>query len=184
MKNINVKIGLYTALISFILGTCLLGLYYQTSSDEYLGIGLLFVVITIIINSGVLLFLIYKLIIDKKNRKKLLLTCFIMLLNIPIMLFYYSFVDVLLNTMRIKFTNTTPTVLTDIKISGCETKHIDKLEPGKSKTVWIGIPGDCSIDIYYISNNKKEHRSVYGYTTKNSGMKFEYNIGGVNNFSY
>ena len=184
MKNTNVKIGLYTALISFILGTCLMAYYYLTSSEDLLGIGLLFVVIAIIINLGILIFLIYKSITDKNNRKKLLLTCFIMLLNIPIMLFNYLSVDVLLNTMRITFVNSTPKVLTDIKISGCETNHIDKLEPGKSKTVWIGIKGDCSIDIYYISNSLKVHESVCGYTTVNCGQKLKYNIGSVNNSAF
>jgi hypothetical protein len=62
-----------------------------------------------------------------------------MLLNIPVILFYCWVAIILLDTMRITFTNSTQTTLTNINIVGCGGGHIDKLEVGESKTVWVDI---------------------------------------------
>ena len=96
------------------------------------------------------------------------------------MLIYGWVAMVLLNNMRITFTNSTQTVLTDIKIDGCEPAQIDKLDPGATKTIWVGITGDCSINIYYLKNGQAQREEVAGYVTTNMGQKMNYNIGGQN----
>jgi hypothetical protein len=54
--------------------------------------------------------------------------------------------------MRITFTNVTGTEISDIQIVGCGGGYIDKLEKEESRTVWIAITGECSIDTNYLSN--------------------------------
>ena len=59
-----------------------------------------------------------------------------MLLNMTVMRFYRWVAIVLLDTMRITFTNSTQTTKSNINIVGCGEGHIDKLEVGQSKIDW------------------------------------------------
>ncbi len=176
----HIKLGRQTALISFLLGTGIFGLYFLTSSFELLFVGYGFIALTGLINFGVLISILLKAKKNKDNRKKLLTTCGLMLLNIPLMLFYCWVVIILLNTMRITFTNSTTSILTDINIIGCETEHIDELEARQSKTVWVGITGDCTINIDYLSDGHRKEDNVAGYVTSSMGQKMKHNIGGLN----
>lgn len=176
----HIKLGRQTALISFLLGTGIFGLYFLTSSFELLLVGYGFIALTGLINIGILISILIKAGKDEDNRKKLLTTCGLMLLNIPVMIFYCWIAIVLLNTMRITFTNLTQTTLTDINIVGCESEHIDILEVGQRKTVWIGITGDCTINIDYLSNGQRKEEIVAGYVTNSMGQKINHNIGGQN----
>lgn len=174
----HIKLGRQTALISFLLGTAIFGLYFLTSSFELLFVGYGFIALTGLINIAILISILVKAFKDKENRIKLLMTSGIMLMNIPVMLVYCWVAIILLDTMRITFTNATQTTLTDINIIGCETEHIDKLDVGESKTVWVGITGDCTINIDYLANGKRKEEGVVGYVTSSMGQKMKHNIGG------
>lgn len=174
----HIKLGRQTALISFLLGTGIFGLYFLTSSFELLFVGYGFIALTGLINLGILTSVLAKANKDKDNRKKLLTTCGLMLLNIPVMLFYCWVAIILLDTMRITFTNSTQTTLTNINIVGCGGGHIDKLEIGESKTVWVDITGDCSISVDYLSNGQRKEETVAGYVTSSMGQKVNHKIDG------
>jgi hypothetical protein len=176
----NIKLGRQTALISFLLGSGIFGIYFLTSSFELLFLGYGFIALTGLINIGILISILVNANKDKDNRKKLLATCGLMLLNIPVMLFYCWVAIILLDTMRITFTNSTQTTLTNINIVGCGGGHIDKLEVGESETVWVDITGDCSINVDYLSNGQQKKESVAGYVTSSMGQKMKHNIGGQN----
>ncbi|KFF06587.1 hypothetical protein [Flavobacterium reichenbachii] len=175
-----IKLGRQTAVISFLLGTVLFGLYFLTSSSELLFLGYGFIVLTGLVNLGILISILVKALNDKDNRKKLFMTGGFMLLNIPVILFYFWLTIILLNTMRITFTNSTQTTLTNINIVGCGGGHIDKLESGESETAWVKITGDCSININYLSNGEQKKENVAGYVTNSMGQKMKHNIGGQN----
>lgn len=175
-----IKLGRQTALISFLFGTGILGIYYLTSSIELLLIGYAFIAIIGLINIGILISILVKAKKDKDNKRNLLKTCGLMLLNIPIMLFYCWVAVILLNTMRITFTNSTQSTLTNINIVGCGGGQISKLEVGESETVWVDITEDCSINIDYLSNGQKKGENVIGYVTNSMGQKMKHNIGGHN----
>lgn len=81
-----------------------------------------------------------------------------LIINIPIALFYTYLVIVLLNYARITFENTTGQDLTSIKILGCQEGKIETLKTGESKTVWIDIPRDCQVDIGTSSTEKLRER--------------------------
>jgi hypothetical protein len=176
----HIKLGRLTALISFLLGTIIFGLYFLTSSTNFLFLGYGFIVLTGLINMGILIFILVKARRDKDNGKKLLTTCGLMLLNIPVMFFYCWVAIVLLNTMRITFTNYTLSTLTNINIVGCAGGHIDKLKVGQSKIVWIDITGDCLINIDYLLNGQRKEEMVVSYATGLMGQKIKHNIGGQN----
>jgi len=55
------------------------------------------------------------------------------------------------------------------------------LQPGDNKTVWVGITGDCTIDIEYKLDGQTRTETVAGYVTGGMGQKMNYNIGGKNN---
>ncbi len=175
-----IKLGRWTALLSFLFGTMIFGLYFLTSASNLLFVGYIFIVAAGLINIGVFVAILIKSLKEVEYRKRLRLTCGLMLLNIPMMLFYCWVSMILLNTMRITFHNSTERELTNIDIIGCETKHIDKLQSGESKTVWVGITGDCSINVAYSVGSKREEKSVVGYVTNDFGKWIRYNIGGVN----
>lgn len=175
-----IKLGRQTALISLFLGTCIFGLYFLTSTFELLIIGYVFIAVTGLLNVILLIAIIIKAYKDKENRKKLIKTSGLMLLNIPVMLFYCWITIILLDTMRITFTNSTHKTLTNINIVGCGGGHIDKLEIGDSKTVWVNITGDCSIDVVYVSDKQKKVENVAAYVTSSMGQKMKHKIGGQN----
>ncbi|MFV0529921.1 MAG: hypothetical protein ACK5MD_00590 [Flavobacteriales bacterium] len=176
----HIKLGRQTALISFLLGTAIFGLYFLTSSFELLFVGYGFIALIGLINIGIIILILLKATKDTENRKRLLTACGLMLLNIPVMLVYCGVVIILLNTMRITFTNATQTTLTDINIIGCEMEHIDKLDAGQSKTVWVDIIGDCTIYIDYLVDGQRKEENVADYVTNNMGQKIKHNIGGQN----
>lgn len=176
----HIKLGRLTALISFLLGTAIFILYFLTSSFEILTLGQSFIALAGLINVGILISILFKANRDKDNRAELFTTCGLMLLNIPVLFFYCWVTGILLNTMRITFTNTTKTTLTNINIVGCGGGHIEKLENGKSETVWVEITGDCSLGINYLSEGQKKEENVAGYVTPLMGQKMKHNIGGKN----
>lgn len=180
----HIKLGRQTTLISFLLGTGIFGLYYLTSALELLLIGYGFIPLIVLINIGILISILVKANKDKNNKKKLLMTCGLLFFNVPIMLFYSWIVIILLNTMRITFTNSTQSTLTNINIVGCGGGQIEKLEVGESETIWIDITGDCSINIEYLSNGQKKEESVVGYVTSSMGQKMMHNIGGHNEVKF
>jgi len=174
----HIKLGRQTALISFLLGTGIFGLYFLTSAFELLFFGYGFIAVTGLINLGILIAILVRANKDKENRNRLLTTSGLMLINIPIMLAYCWVAIILLGTMRITFTNDTGVELTDIKIVGCGGGHIDKLEIGESKTVWVTITGDCSIYLDYLSNGQRKEETVAGYVTSSMGQKVNHKIDG------
>jgi len=174
----HIKLGRQTALISFLLGTVIFGLYFLTSSSDLLFLGYGFIVLTGLINIGILIAILTRAKKDKENRGRLLSTSGLMLVNIPIMVAYCWVAIVLLDTMRITFTNSTQTTLSSINIVGCGGGHIDKLEKGESKTVWVTITGDCSIYVDYLSNGQRKEETVAGYVTSSMGQKVNHKIDG------
>jgi len=174
----HIKLGRMTALISFLAGTIIFGLYYLTSAFELLFVGYGFIALIGLINIGILIAILIKAGKDRENRIRLLKTCGLMTLNIPVMIVYCWVAMILLGTMRITFTNKTETELTDINIVGCGGGHIDKLEIGESETVWVSITGDCSINIDYLSDGQRKEEMVAGYVTSSMGQKVNHKIDG------
>jgi hypothetical protein len=174
----HIKIGRITALISFFAGTIIFGLYYLTSAFELLFVGYGFIALVGLINIGILIAILTKALKDNENRRRLLKTCGLMALNIPVMIAYCWVAIVLLGTMRITFTNETETELNDISIIGCGGGHIEKLKVGESETVWVSITGDCSIYLDYLSNGQKIEETVASYVTSSMGQKLNYKIDG------
>lgn len=180
----SISLGRQTAFFSFLLGTAIFVGYFLTSLFQLLVLGFAFIVLIGLINLGVLIFILVKARSDNDNSIKLLKTGGLMLLNIPALLFYCWMVVILLNTMRITFTNATQKTLTNINIEGCSGGYIDELEVGDSKTVWVSITGDCSITIDYLTNGQQKQERVASYVTKSMGQKIKYAIGGQNKLQF
>ncbi|MGS2765292.1 hypothetical protein [Sinomicrobium sp. M5D2P9] len=175
-----IRLGKITMMISFILGTLIFGFYFLTSNDKLLFIGYGFIIIAGFFNLTVLLAILYRSKSDLPNGKKLRKTGRLMLVNIPVMFIYIWVAMILIGNMRVTFTNATQNTLTDINIVGCETEHISELRPGESKTVWIGITGDCSITLEYLELGTQKKEIVAEYVTSGMGQKMNHKIDGKN----
>jgi len=173
------KIGLFTALISFLIGTILLIIFYFTDSMAISSFGMIFIVIAGIINAGVFIKVLIDLINEKENRKKYFFTSGIMLLNIPIVLVYFYFVMILMNTMRVSFINETGSEISQLKIIGGEPKSIEKLEIGEKQTKWIAIKYDNDLILEYEIDGEIKTEMIYSYMVV--GKKIEHRIGNKNN---
>lgn len=180
----QIALGKKTALISFIIGTVIFGIYFLTSNWQLLFVGYGFIIIAGVFNIIILILTLAKASNDSENRKNSLKTSGLMLLNIPVLFIYVWFAMLLIGNMRITFTNTTENKLTEINIIGCETEHIVELEPNESKTVWVGITGDCSINIDYNENGEIKNETVAGYVTNGMGQKMNHKIGGENHLEF
>ena len=175
------KLGRLTALFSFLIGTMIFVFYYLTSLSNLLFLGYAYIIIAGLLNLIIITLLIIRIFDSEGQRLKLLKICGLILLNIPALIIYCYISLYMTGVLRIKFKNATENELTEIKINGCETKTIQKLSPNEVKTIWIGIPRDCSVDITYIVNGQLKQETVSGYMTPGMGQRIKYNIGGKNN---
>ncbi len=169
------RIGRFTALISFLIGTIILIIFYFTDSSAITEFGMIFIVVAGIINAGVFVKVLIDLINEKESRKKYVFTSGIMLLNIPIVLAYFYFVMILMNTMRESFINETGREITNLKIIGGEPKSIEKLEIGEKQTKWIAINSINDLILEYEFNGEVKTEMIYSYMVV--GKKIEHRIG-------
>lgn len=94
MKNNLNYTAQIVALLSFVIGTCLLSFYlYFGETLVHITVPLMFVIIAIIVNTVIFAALLGVAILNTSRRVENLKTCLIMLINIPIaILYFYMFV--------------------------------------------------------------------------------------------
>ena len=171
------NIGKTTAIISLIIGTILIALFYFTYSPEILLAGYIYVILIVIVNIAVFIAGTVEAFTNKILRKKLLRNNALMLLNIPIAIVYFWLAIFLLNTIKLTLINPTNTELKNLKLTGCEEKIIDKMKPGESKTIWISINNDCNINLEFENRKQIKTELILGYATSMGGEKIEHKIG-------
>ncbi len=172
-----IKTARTIAILSLLIGTAIFVIYYLTSADLILFLGYVFVVVVAVINSVFLILIFIKYSKQEHYKTSLIITAGIILLNIPVLIFYSWITLLLMNTMRIKFINSTEQTITELKITGCQNKKIKELEVGASETIWISVRKDCSIKINYLLNGKTKNETVLNYATTTTGQKIKYKIG-------
>lgn len=173
------KVGNKLALSLFISGLITVVLLYinpvwggEIINFLYGLIGALIVINVIYL--GRIVFKIWK---SKGDRKKLYRTCLVILINVPFLL-SFAFIGIVLQTnLRITFTNSTDTALTDVKLIGCEDYVIPTLGSGQSKTIWVDVQNDCSVSVVYEIDGKLVQEEVVGYATPGSGERVKYTLG-------
>ncbi len=171
------NIGKTTAIISLIIGTILIALFYFTYSPEILFAGYIYVILIIIFNIAVFIAGLVEAFNNKILRKKLLKNNGLILLNIPIALAYFWLAIFLLNTIKLTLINPTNTELTNLKLTGCETEIIDNMKPGERRTIWISINNDCNINLEFENSEQVKNEIVLGYATSMGGQQIEHKIG-------
>ncbi len=82
----------------------------------------------------------------------------------------------LFGNMRIAFTNMTENNLTELNIFGCESEFITKLEPNESQTVWVGITGDCFINLSYKKDYQEKSEIITGCMIGGAGKRMDHKI--------
>ncbi|WP_375559288.1 hypothetical protein ACE193_16315 [Bernardetia sp. OM2101] len=172
-----IQTGRAIAILSLLIGTAIFVVYYLTSTDFLLLIGYVFIVLSAITNSIFLILILIQYSKKESHKFPLFITAGIILLNIPVLLFYSWITFLLMDIMRINFINSTTETITEIKIKGCQNKNIKQLEAGQSESAWVVIKGDCEIDIEYLIKGKLEKETVVQYATTSMGHKMNYKIG-------
>jgi hypothetical protein len=176
MSEKYIKYGRLLALISFVIGSFIFLLYYQTLNTLYLFIGYAYIVVFGVLNLGLLLKILNVSCKEENNKSKLRQTGFLMLLNIPVLLIYSYFAIVLLSTVRISLENNTNDAITQILIGGCEEIKVESLQAKEKKEIWVKIPTDCIISIFYTQNKFLKRDTILGYATPNMGSKIKYSF--------
>lgn len=179
MKNTQpyARLGRLTALVTFAIATIICGLYYITGNLDYGFIGYFFFLIAFPVNIIIMIILLIKASKDEQP-KRIYRGISLMLLNIPIAIFYFGIGIYFIGVMRITIENNTGKDIKNIKIVGCENEELKILKNGKSETFWIDISGDCSISMSYTDGNgKTQDETVVGYVTSGMGQKFTYHVG-------
>jgi hypothetical protein len=171
------KVGFWTAILSFIIGTIMIGFFYFTLSIELAVYSYSILIAIALFNVIVLSILMSNVILEKVSFRKYRLTVGLMIANIPVAIGYFVLVLILINTLRITFVNSTGERIDNIEIIGCEPKLIDNLEPEDSKTVWINITGDSTLEIEYQLQGETKREIVFGYVTNSNGQIATYWIG-------
>lgn len=90
MKNNLNHTGQVVALLSFVIGTLFLAFYLYFGENYIpLGLALAFIIIAFIVNSVLLVAIIGTTLFRKTHKKEALITCVLMVLNIPIAILYF-----------------------------------------------------------------------------------------------
>lgn len=171
------SLGKHTALVTFSIATIICSLYVITGDFDYGFYGYFYFLFAVPINIIIFIFLLV-ISVKAKESRKINQGIGLMLLNIPVAIFYFFVGIYLTGIMRITFENNTGNDIQNIKIMGCENEEIQFLKNGDSETVWIDINGDCSISIaYQDAEGKSQDEIVNSYVTPGMGQKFTYQIG-------
>ena len=76
--------GRKTALATFVTGSLIVALYYYTAFSGMIFVSLFFIISFFLLNTAVSVSLIRLLLKNKKDKKSILITLFIMSLNLPV----------------------------------------------------------------------------------------------------
>lgn len=171
------KFGIRLTLGFFIAGTALLILFYFNPSSRIALVAYQFTLVAIVANWLYVLVLLYNLLKARISIPDLMKTLGIMGINIPVGILYSYLMVWLLSYARITFHNSSGTDIAIITIEGCEHKLLQNLRNEDSKTVWIKIPEDCSIEITYEINGVVKSEKVVEYLTPADGTRAVYEIG-------
>ena len=89
MKTNSLHFSTWLAILSFSIGTLLLGCYFLNTSKEVLLVpGLCYLIFSFVINLIVLFYLLMQLVVDIENQEKNFIRILILISNIPITLLY------------------------------------------------------------------------------------------------
>jgi hypothetical protein len=90
LKKIDdyIKFGRLAALFSFLIGSVIIAVFYFTEYNGIIYISLLFIISAFMVNTYLACCLIYAFFKLKQHRKNIAITLFLMLLSIPVGLFY------------------------------------------------------------------------------------------------
>lgn len=178
------RIGYITAIGTFAIATFIMYAHYSGfKGPNYERYGLLFIPTAFVINLSVLIFIL--IVANKNNLKGPFRSIYAMLFNIPVAFFYLWFAIYLMRYYRVTVINDTSSSITDIHLSGCDNKSIQKLEPKESRTVWIELDRDCSLTISYLDKNKNKNLDIVaGYLCSGMGQTDNFHISGKNNPKY
>jgi hypothetical protein len=139
-------IGLYTAILTFLLGGFLLFIYFLTYKGLVVIVGIIYLLVATIINLTVLAFQV-------QGRK--ILPTLLILANVPIALLFFYLVGIVGDTLEINLINKTNCKITDISIiNGNHSKLIEELENDEDCSFRQVIDENCTITISYSKNDK------------------------------
>lgn len=167
------------ALLSFLIGTSLFVVYFLTGEGtETLLPAFYFTYGAALLNLLMALALLSALVWNRSAWRKVLKAIGLMSMNVPVLILYISIIFRLMETERLTLVNDRQEIMTDVKIYGCENHQISRIEPGESKTIWVGIKGECSIDLSYTIHGAKVDEVVDGYLCSGQGKRMIYHVDG------
>lgn len=179
----DIKFAIRISLIFFAIGTSLLMLFYFSLSPTVASIGYAYTGLALLIGIIYLILISFKVNSKKITARQGLKCAGIMLINVPFAAAYFYFVMILMTTARVTFENNTGRDVRSVVVSGCGNRTLGELKAGESKTVWIPISHECSLDVFYEVDREPRHETVIGYLVPNAGVIETYKIGSNENVS-
>ncbi|PQJ15680.1 hypothetical protein [Aureicoccus marinus] len=176
-SNPKTRFALYTALISFVLGSAIISGYYWTLDSGFVTLGLIFLFVAVLFNLLVLIRLLFLARKDDSKHPTYLKTAGIMLLNIPIVLVYLQLAFSLSSTFRVKFVNRTESEMSNIHLQGCDHSFIGSLKPGESANISFEIPNDCGLSVQFSSEGKVYNETIADYLTVGMSASISHPLG-------
>ncbi len=173
-------IAFFTAIIPLIVGSLIFWIWYFLPIRNLEFAGFITTLISIpVCLVGLLLVIIYK--VKNKTglaqRKKANRVIGLILLNIPMCVFYFWFATYLSDTERLTITNSSNEDLTDVQIFGTGDFHvIDRIEQRDCKTVWVHLNKEGAIYMLYNQNEKVKGRILEGYEGRGMGRIHDHKI--------
>ena len=172
-----IRFGVTIAVLSVIFSSLLFFAYYFTSLNFIIYLEYVFIFVAGAFSFILLLRIFNHITKHKRNRRSLIITSAIIILSCVIVLVYFRYLTGLLDTMRINFVNQSKYTITNIKITGCQKKYVEKIAPKSHEMVWIKISRPCPINLSYNENGITKNEVVTQYVSLSEGQKLTFKIG-------
>lgn len=172
-----IRLGITAAILSVIFGTLIFFAYYFTSANLIIYLEYIFIFLAGAVSFVLLLRIFNHITKHKRHRRSLIITSIVIALSCLVVLIYFRYLTSLMDTMRINFVNQGRYAVTNIKITGCQKKYVEKIEPKGHEMVWIKISRLCAINISYNENGATKNEVVTQFTNISEGRQLTYRIG-------
>ncbi|WP_196889756.1 hypothetical protein [Aureivirga sp. CE67] len=171
------RVAYLSAIASFIIGTIFMVLFFTTCSIKIALAAYYYTLIAGVVNFALFILLLLASLSNNKLKKKYFKGSIALFSNIPVVLIYIYFINILSDTIRVEFVNVSDQVVENLKISGCENMLISKIDQKESDTRWIMVKKTCHIKIDYELDGIQYSENILENVSPRMGRKLSYAVG-------
>lgn len=170
------KTSRYTAFSILLIGTTVFVWWFFANFSALEIAGLLLIFIGVSLSTTLIVLNIVIAVRQPSHKRKALTNTLLLLINLPLAIFYLWAALYVMNTERVLLVNKTGQQIEELRLGGCEEITVGTLQADESRRVWIKLNKECSIELSYRLNGKVHKEVINGYALPLMGQRYDYDI--------